>query len=123
MAEGLAQDLITYAGAVQGEIEPLPPFPEALAHVWACFGRLAGTRQPAQVVAPITYVEIEAFDAGTFSGLTAWEKALIRRIDDRVRAVSLGLVDPNPQPQGGGLTSFLRAKAEASRKRKEKANG
>lgn len=108
---------------VQGEIEPLPPFPEPLRHVWWCFSQLAGTRQPGPVIAPITFDEISAFNRETLAGLTAWEVLLIRRIDERVRAVSLGVFDPTPRHQRRGIGAFLRAKAAEIRKRKEKANG
>lgn len=108
---------------MQGEIDPLPDFPEPLRHVWWCFSQLAGTRQPAQVIAPITFAEIAEFNRSTLAGLTASEVLLIHRVDERVRAVSLGVYDPTPKTQRRGIGSFLKAKAAESRKRREKANG
>ncbi|WGM31501.1 hypothetical protein [Brevundimonas sp. NIBR11] len=46
-------------------------------------------------VGPITWAEINAYDAATFAMLTAWEKRLIRRADDAYEAVRLG-VKPKP---------------------------
>ncbi len=46
-------------------------------------------------VGPITWAEINAFDAATLSGLSAWDKRLIRRADDAYEAVRLG-VKPKP---------------------------
>lgn len=79
-------------------------------------------------MAPITWAEIGAFNREACAGLSAWDKLLIRRVDDRVRAISLGTIDPTvgltePPAQRRGLGDFLRAKAAESRKRKEKANG
>ena len=66
---------------------------------------------PGQVLAPITYGEIQAFNATTFAGLTAWEVALIRRIDDAVRSVSIQKMNPTgqiPVKNGAGVAGMLR---------------
>lgn len=45
----------------------------------------------APAIAPISYAEIEAFNRSTCASLTAWDVLLIRRIDDAIRAASLGV--------------------------------
>lgn len=107
---------------MQGEIDPLPSFPEPLKHVWWCFSQLAGTRPVGPVIGPITYAEIAAFNQSTQAALSARDVRLIRQIDERVRAVALGVFDPTPKAQRRGLSSFLRQKAEQSRKRKAKGD-
>jgi len=82
--------------------------------VWWCFSQLAGTRAIGPVLGAITYAEIAEFNRTTLSGLTAWEVRLIRRIDDRVRAVSLGEQFPTSQidaRNGKGVVSMLRGLA------------
>lgn len=70
---------------------------------------------------PISYTEIDAFNRCTAAGLTPWEIRLIRRVDDRMRSVAVGDADPTTVTgaKPNGLFSLLRAKAEASRKKKE----
>lgn len=38
-----------------------------------------------------------AFDRGANAGLTAWERSLIRRVDDAVRRVAIGEAAPSSQ--------------------------
>lgn len=42
-------------------------------------------------VGPITWAEINAYDAATLAGLSAWDKRLIRQIDDASEAIRLGV--------------------------------
>ncbi|WP_293826008.1 hypothetical protein [uncultured Brevundimonas sp.] len=73
----------------------------------------------AQVISPITWAEIEAFNAAALAGLTAWEKRLIRRIDDAVRAVALGEINPTSQisaRDGKGIAGMLRGLAMRKKK-------
>lgn len=68
----------------------------------------------AQVISPITWSEIEAFNGAALAGLTAWEKHLIRRVDDAVRAVALGECNPSSQisaRNGKGVVGMLRGLA------------
>lgn len=46
-------------------------------------------------VGPVTWAEINAYEAATLSSLSAWDKRLIRRMDDAYEAVRLG-VKPKP---------------------------
>ncbi len=46
-------------------------------------------------VGPVTWSEINAYAAATFSSLSVWDKRLIRRMDDAYEAVRLG-VKPKP---------------------------
>lgn len=67
-------------------------------------------------VGPITWAEINAYDAGTFAMLTAWDKKLIRKADDAFEAVRLGI---KPKPTSvAGMKATLRA-AIAARKAKQ----
>lgn len=102
----------------------LPYFPDPLTHVWECFADLGGTRTPAQILAPITYAEIDAYNRTTLAGLTAWEVRLIRRIDTAVRAVSIGKVNPNSQisaRDGKAVASMFRGIAK--RRQRGEADG
>ncbi|MET4683743.1 phage tail assembly chaperone [Brevundimonas faecalis] len=102
----------------------LPPFPAALGHVWWCYSQLAGTRPVAPVVAPISYVEIEAFNRSTAAALAPWDVRLIRRIDDHVRAIVLGEANPSSQisvSDGKGVAGMLRGMAALKKKRGDEA--
>lgn len=99
---------------MQAGSRTLPPFPDDLQHVWWAYAQLTATRAVAQVISPITWSEIEAFNTAALAGLTAWEKRLIRRIDDAVRAVALGEINPNSQisaRNGKGIAGMLRGLA------------
>lgn len=74
----------------------LPPLPECLAHVWVAFADLTATRQVGFGMGPITYQEIQAYQAGTLNRLRAWDVRLIRRLDDAVMAV---LAEKQPKPE------------------------
>lgn len=65
--------------------------------MWWAYAQLTATRQPAPVIAPITWTEILAFDHGANAGLTSWERSLIRRVDDAVRRVAIGESAPSSQ--------------------------
>lgn len=102
----------------------MPPFPEPLRHVWWCFSQLSGTRPVAQVISPISFSEIEAFNRSTCAALTPWDIRLIRRVDDHVRAVALGEANPTSQinaRDGKGIAGMLRGLAQ--RKKKGGADG
>lgn len=104
---------------MQAGSRTLPPFPDDLQHVWWSYAQLTATRAVAQVISPITWAEIEAFNAAALAGLTAWEKRLIRRIDDAVRAVALGEINPNSQisaRNGKGVAGMLRGLAARKKK-------
>jgi len=45
----------------------------------------------AAAIAPISYAEIEAFNRSACAALSAWDVLLIRRVDDAIRAVALGV--------------------------------
>ena len=45
-------------------------------------------------VGPITWAEINAYDAATLAGLSAWDKRLIRRADDKGVFVMLDAAAP-----------------------------
>lgn len=69
----------------------LPPLPEPLSYVWFAFVDLQATRDRGMAVGPITWSEIQAYDAATLACLSAFDKALIRRCDDASQAVRLGI--------------------------------
>ena len=71
-------------------------------------------------VGPITWAEINAYDACTFAMLTAWDKRLIRRADDAYEAIRLGV---KPKPTNvASMKATLRA-AIAARKAKAATEG
>lgn len=67
--------------------EELPPFPEALRHIWDWYLELSDTRGFSTVAGPITHSEITAFSEGELIHITAWERRLIRKIDRIAREV------------------------------------
>lgn len=71
-------------------------------------------------VGPITWAEINAYDAATLAGLSAWDKRLIRRADDAYEAVRLG-VKPK-QTSVASIKASLRA-AIAARKARQPQEG
>lgn len=78
----------------------------------------------AQVISPITWSEIEAFNGAALAGLTAWEKRLIRRVDDAVRAVALGELSPSSQinaRNGKGIAGMLRGLAARKKQKGDSA--
>jgi len=44
----------------------------------------------------ITWAELNAYSAATFAGLSAWEKRLIRRLDDAFEAARPGNAPKKP---------------------------
>lgn len=111
---------------MHGNLKSLPPFPEALKHVWHCYRRLLATREVGFAVGPITYAEIGAFNRETHAGLSGWDKELIRDLDDLARGISAGQIDPatcKPKTTSvAGLRATLRS-AIAARKAKAEAEG
>ena len=71
-------------------------------------------------VGPITWGEINAYDTGTLSMLTAWEKRLIRRLDDASEAVRLG-VKPKPTNVSSMKSNLRAARAAWLARREEKS--
>ncbi len=56
---------------------------------------------------PISFTEIEAFNRITLAGLTPWDIALIRRIDDAILASRSD--EPEEEEKPTSLRDFLRA--------------
>ncbi|CAN7168284.1 hypothetical protein LJR202_000275 [Brevundimonas sp. LjRoot202] len=65
-------------------------------HIWQDFRELRPTKLVGMSAQQITWAEIEAFDAATFAGLSAWEKRLIRRLDDAFEAARPGNAPKKP---------------------------
>jgi len=90
-----------------------------LERVWSAYRDLAVTRPTGMGPSPVTYQEIEAYQRQTFAGLTAWQVALIRRVDDVILAViSRDTAKPAPgEPQeisgkdAQGVKALLRGMA------------
>lgn len=104
---------------MQANKRQLPPFPEPLRHLWWCYSQLVGTRSVGPVIAPISYLEIEAFNRVTCAALTPWDVRVIRRIDDHARAVALGDANPTSQisaKDGRGVAGMLRGIAQRKKK-------
>lgn len=69
---------------------------------------------------PISWAEINAYDAGTLAGLSAWDKRLIRRCDDAYEAVRTGI---KQKPTNvAGLKASLRAAIAARNAKRQKAS-
>jgi hypothetical protein len=80
---------------------------------------LQATRERGMAVGPITWSEINAYDAATLAGLSAWDKRLIRRIDDASEAVRLG-VKPKPTNVAAMKASLRAAIAARNAKNAQK---
>lgn len=84
------------------------------------------TRDVGFAAGPITYLEIGAFNRETCAGLSAWDKELIRDLDDLARGISAGQIDPATcQPKKtnvAGLKATLRG-VIAARKARAAAEG
>lgn len=66
----------------------------------------------------ITWAEINAYDAARFAGMSAWDKLLIRRIDDAFEAAKPGQADADTKPTNvadmrGSLRAAVAARAAA----------
>lgn len=70
-------------------------------------------------VGPITWAEINAYDAATFAGLSASDKRLIRQLDDASEAVRLG-VKPKPTDVASMKASLRAAIAARNAKNAQK---
>lgn len=71
------------------------------------------------MIAPISYLEIEAFNRITAAELSPWDVRVIRRLDDHARAVSLGDTNPTSQisaKDGRGVAGMLRGIAQRKKK-------
>lgn len=55
-------------------------------HLWEDYRQLRPTKLVGLSAQQITWAEINEYDAANFCGLSAWEKRLIRRIDDAFEA-------------------------------------
>uniref|UniRef100_A0A6M3Y3R6 Uncharacterized protein n=2 Tax=viral metagenome TaxID=1070528 RepID=A0A6M3Y3R6_9ZZZZ len=69
----------------------MPPLPPSASHLWFALVDLQATRDRGMAVGPITWAEINAYEAATCATLSAWDKRLIRRCDDAYEAVRLGV--------------------------------
>jgi hypothetical protein len=74
----------------------MPGFPEGLEYLWDHFLKLARRRQIGMAAGPLTYLELEAYERKALVRLSAWETALIMRIDDAVLTVWAGNRKPKP---------------------------
>lgn len=67
------------------ELETDPP-PE-VAHLWRWFLHLSNRRQSGMAANPISYQEVEALCRRRLVEFTAWEVALLMRLDDAILAI------------------------------------
>ncbi|MEH6697199.1 MAG: hypothetical protein V7672_00725 [Brevundimonas sp.] len=85
-----------------------------MAHLFDAFVNLSLTRQVGMAPNPISYTEIEAFNRLTHASLSAWDIALIRRLDLAVMAI----LNPSKAPKtvsardGKGVLALIREKAK-----------
>lgn len=96
----------------------LPSFPEALAHIWADFGMLKPTKLVGMAAQQITWAEINAYSESRFAGLSAWDKLLIRRLDDAYEMARPDANGVKPQTTNvadmkGSLRAAVAARAAA----------
>ncbi|WP_247460252.1 hypothetical protein [Bradyrhizobium sp. 153] len=64
-----------------------PPCPPALAHIWNAFARLGARRASGFGTAPISFLEIEAFQRLSGIRLMPLEVRLIEELDDLYRTI------------------------------------
>ncbi len=95
---------------------PLPPFPDEIGHVWFAFVDLAATRDVGMGIGPISFKEIEAYQAQTHAMLTAWDVRLIRRLDVAVRAILSGGPTDKAIPASNGKAVRALFRGVAARK-------
>lgn len=87
--------------------------------MWLAFVDLAGTRDVGFAVGPISYREIDAYQRQSHAQLSAWDVALIRRMDIAVRAVISGSASQTDKTgtDVGSMKATLRAAAARLAKR------
>lgn len=83
-------------------------------HIWADFGHLRATKIAGLAGQQISWAEINAYDAANFCGLSAWDKRLIRRLDDAFETARPEVAAKNPKPPSvAEMKASLRASIAA----------